>query len=742
MVEESFENVKTSAHLVPFCSVDDTVFDASYHVWRHQFGGLSNLDEALITAHLQKANLPVIQIFWRITEHIDRFDFALLIGSLKNQLFSQWRLYLIVPSALSQRMRQIILDAATQDVRICGLIVDDDLNCAEIQANTIPSLLVEGEGQLAPHALYLFALQVQAGKEFAYADEDVINILGRHSPLFKPGYSPELARQFNYFGSFGLIASRHPAAVQAVQGFVNQTADLADTFRTLSFLKAPQVGHIPFVLLHAKRKRNYVPSKPLQAESIQIAAATDLPSVTIIIPTKNHLDFLQPCLTSIFEKTTYPVDRYDIIVVDNGSTDEDVLSYINDMVKAKRIKLLKDASPFNFSRLNNQAVQTTKSEVLVFLNNDTVVDCPQWLELLVDQAIQDDVGAVGAKLLYPDRTVQHGGMILGVNGTATHSHWHKTENDVGYMGLNAVTHEVSAVTGACLAMRRDVFVEVGGFDEALQIAFNDVLLCLASLNHGYRNIYIHRPLLIHLESKTRGFDDTPEKVNKYWCEDIYARRKLPRLFKNDFYYNPNLSLGVAYQLAQPTRAIKPWLFFKPNNLKNTNILLLNALGLGKDQTSQVVENQARYFAKLGCKVFVDGHRADNCLPSKHEPLTTDPLEMAKFAVQNNIQCLIIHGSPFYSCSRWLGLAIPMIAFDYGDLASEPLTDMPTKTDLIREKNFSLCVVEKIYTFSELVKASSAHAQTMLMPSNEGHLLVLANAVEVLLNQHAKFLQLR
>jgi hypothetical protein len=279
MVEKPFENVKTSAHLVPFCSVDDTVFDASYQDWRHQFGGLSDLDEVLITAHLQKASLPVIQIFWRVTEHIDRFDFALLIGSLKNQLFSQWRLYLIVPPELPQRMRQIIFDASTQDVRICGLIVDDGLNCAEIQANIVPSLLVEGEGQLAPHALYLFALQVQAGKEFVYADEDKINILGRHSPLFKPGYSPELARQFNYFGSFGLVASRHPTAAQAVQGFVNQTADLAKTFGCLSFLKASQVGHIPFVLLHTKRKRDYVPSKPLQAESIRTAAATDLPCV-------------------------------------------------------------------------------------------------------------------------------------------------------------------------------------------------------------------------------------------------------------------------------------------------------------------------------------------------------------------------------------------------------------------------------------------------------------------------------
>jgi GT2 family glycosyltransferase len=594
--------------------------------------------------------------------------------------------------------------------------------------------LIEGDGQLAPHALYLFALQVQAGKEFVYADEDAINVLGRHSPLFKPGYSPELARQFNYFGSFGLVASRHPAAVQAVQGFVNQTADLAQTFGCLSFLKASQVGHIPFVLLHAKRKRNYVPSKPLQAESIRTAAATDLPSVTIIIPTKNHLDFLQPCLTSIFEKTTYPVHRYDIIVVDNGSTDEDVLSYMDGMVKAKKIKLLKDARPFNFSRLNNQAAQTTKSEVLVFLNNDTVVDCPQWLDLLVEQVKQEDVGAVGAKLLYPDRTVQHGGMVLGVNGTAVHLHLHYSEDDLGYMGLNVSSREMTALTGACIAMRRSVFLEVAGFDEALQVTFSDILLCLNVLSKGYKNICIQRALFIHFESKTRGFDDTSEKINKFWREAFYARGKYPEHFKNDPYYNPNLSFAEAYMLAQPSRAIKPWLFFKQNDLKNINILLLNAVGSEKNKTSQIVEYQAQHFAKLGCTVFVDGHRVDVNQASNHEALTADPVEMAKFAVHNNIQCIIVHGSPFYSCSRWLGQAIPMIAFDYGDPAPEPLTDVQASVDQIKEKNFSLCVVEKIFTFSEAVKAHSMHMQTELVPAGQNHVLALANAVSTLLNK--------
>lgn len=286
--------VESLAH--PFSSGTNLEFDFAYQLWTYQSDSLSVQERAWMAEHIQQIQLPCINIVWRVTSQMDRFDFEELVDSLKRQMFPQWRLYLLVPLDFSNRMRQIVMDAAIQDARIVLMPDDWVIKHAEVERSLAPVLLIEGEGQLAPHALYLFALQVQAGKEFVYADEDAINVLGRHSPLFKPGYSPELARQFNYFGSFGLVASRHPAAVQAVKGFVNQTVDLAQTFGCLSFLKASQVGHIPFVLLHTKRKRDYVPSKLWQMRAIQTTQAlptADLPSVTVAVADGTHSEHVQ-----------------------------------------------------------------------------------------------------------------------------------------------------------------------------------------------------------------------------------------------------------------------------------------------------------------------------------------------------------------------------------------------------------------------------------------------------------------
>jgi GT2 family glycosyltransferase len=646
----------------------------------------------------------------------------------------------LAPIDLPRRMQQIILDAASQDARICLMHIQHEIKNAEITENSCPVLLIEGEGQLAPHALYLFALQAHAGKEFVYADEDELNMLGRHSPLFKPDYSPELAKQFNYFGSFGLISSQNLTAIQAVHRFIEQEADLAQTFSSLSFLRSSQVAHIPFVLLHSKRRRVYVPTKPLTKFEYPVFTLVELPTVSIIIPTKNHLDFLQPCLESISEKTKYPTERYEIIVIDNGSTDEDALGYMHNMAESKKIKLLKDPSKFNFSRLNNQAVNASNSDILVFLNNDTVVEDPLWLMLLIEQATKSDVGIVGAKLLYPDRTVQHGGMVLGVDGLAVHSHLHLKEDDASYLGLNVFTREISAITGACFAIRRRLFLESDCFDENLQIAFNDVLLCLSVLSKGYRNIYVHTPLFIHFESKTRGLDDTPEKVAKFWAEAIYAKGKYPKYFKNDPFYNPNLSVNAIYDFAYPPRVIKPWLIFKQNDPASKNILFLNAVGHEQDETNAVVTYQAKHFANLGYKVFIDGCRFDADGPNKVKASTIAPAEMAKFAMQNSIHCMVVHGSPFYSCSRWLGEMVPMIAFDYGEPDSTLFADAQTKQQQTTEKNFAICVVDRIYTFSEHVKTASIHTNTELMPLGEEHLHVLSNAVNALLNKQSQLLQ--
>ena len=284
----------------------------------------------------------------------------------------------------------------------------------------------------------------------------------------------------------------------------------------------------------------------------------ELPTVSIVIPTKDRLDLLGPCLSSIAERTRYPRDKIEIVVVDNGSEDPDTLRYLHEAAEAGAIRLLRDPGSFNYARLNNLGAGAAKGEVLVFLNNDTLVDEPRWLEFLVAQAMQKDVGAVGAKLLYPDRTVQFGGTILGIQGVAGHAHVGLAEHDGGYRGLANVTHEVGAVTGACLAIRRELFDELGGLDPALAVACNDVLLCVEALKRGYRNVYVATPLFIHLESKSRGFDDTQEKRELFLDEGRYLRSRHRDVFKNDPCYSPNLSTVRPYEIAVPPRRDKPW----------------------------------------------------------------------------------------------------------------------------------------------------------------------------------------
>ena len=220
-------------------------------------------------------------------------------------------------------------------------------------------------------------------------------------------------------------------------------------------------------------------------------------SVSIIVPTRNQRDLLEACIDSIRSRTRYDIDAIEIIVIDNGSDELAAVNYLGELTQARGFKVLRDNSPFNFARLNNHAVSIAKGDFLVFLNNDTEVLDEEWLLKLIDVASGSRVAAVGCKLLYPDGTIQHGGTILGIQGIAAHAFVGK----VGPANRFDLTREVSAVTGACLAMRRSIFLELGGFDEVLSVAFNDTLLCVSALSRGYTNICISDPLMRHHESK-------------------------------------------------------------------------------------------------------------------------------------------------------------------------------------------------------------------------------------------------
>lgn len=397
--------------------------------------------------------------------------------------------------------------------------------------------------------------------------------------------------------------------------------------------------------------------------------------MSIVIPTRDGLNLLQPCIDSIADITAYPLDRVEIIVVDNGSEAPETLDYLAAKQDLGTIRVLRLDCEFNFSHLNNEAVRIATGQIVVCLNNDTIITDPHWLGRLVEHARQDDVGIVGAKLLYEDRTLQHGGVLIGVQGLAIHAFRDIGEFEPGYLGLANRDHEITVVTGACFALRRSLFEQIGGFDEELAVAFNDVALCLAAHEAGFRNVYIGAPILIHMESKSRGFDLTREKQAAARRESHYARRKFNHLFRADPFYNPNLCHNQQYDLALPPRSTKPWQRRRLALSGKRRVLILTPRLWGNSAQRQLALVQADALAAAGHEVVLGvQHRLSLLFARPRHRLVRlgGVRKVAEFAWAEDMDCLITHDLPFHSAARHLAADARIIAIDhYGYFAERP-----------------------------------------------------------------------
>jgi len=275
--------------------------------------------------------------------------------------------------------------------------------------------------------------------------------------------------------------------------------------------------------------------------------------VTLIIPTRNGLALLRRCVSSVLEKTDYP--NYEVLIVDNGSDDRDVLEFLDRVVADRRVQVRRDDRPFNFSALNNRAVEVARGELVGLINNDIEVVNRSWLTEMVGIALQPGVGAVGARLWYPDNTLQHGGIVLGVGGVAGHSHRRLPRGADGYFNRANLIQSLSAVTAACMIIRKRIYLEAGGLDEKhLAVAFNDVDFCLKVRELGYRNVWTPYAELYHHESATRGYEDSPEKRGRFATEVAYMKQRWGTILRNDPAYSPNLTLDREdFSIAWPPR---------------------------------------------------------------------------------------------------------------------------------------------------------------------------------------------
>lgn len=375
-------------------------------------------------------------------------------------------------------------------------------------------------------AAYRAAITCEA-LSLVYADDDQLDRWSRRTdPHFKPDWNSELFRHFDYLTGSCIVRGKQESFRLA-----SNTADWA----ALLVRQASQAGDVRHVrhVLHHRHHRNPAPF------AVQPAALSDdMPAVTVIIPTRNRVDLLRTCLDGV-ASTAYP--RLDVIVVDNGSDDAETLDYLATLEEA-HIQVMRYPGPFNYSTINNRAVREAKGQLLCLLNNDIEVTSPDWLSIMAMQAMRDDVGAVGAQLLYPDGRIQHAGVVMGVGNAAGHAHRFVQPQEEGYFRRHMLPQFTSAVTGACLVVDRERFLAVGGLDERnFAVAYNDVDLCLRLNQVGWQSLYEPRAVLIHHESVSRGLDLDPVGAARF-AGELAA---LKRIWKTDEivdpFHHPNLS---------------------------------------------------------------------------------------------------------------------------------------------------------------------------------------------------------
>ncbi|WP_330203645.1 glycosyltransferase family 2 protein [Cyanobacterium sp. Dongsha4] len=448
--------------------------------------------------------------------------------------------------------------------------------------------LMDHDDMLHPLALWFLADSIIKNPQVGliYTDHDKLSFTGRRcNPYFKCDFNHEIMLAHNLVAHLSCYRLSLLTEIGGFrQGFEgSQDYDLA--LRCIERLPREHIIHIPFVLYHWRKtpnstssdplakpyafnsalksvsdylKRNDIPGKLdahpkiIGAHRLKPEFSKPHPLVSIIIPTRDRVDLLKPCIDSIWSLTTY--SNYEIIIVDNGSIETETLNFF-EKIQKKGIRIIRDERAFNYSRLNNLAVKEANGTLICLLNNDIEIISPDWLEEMVFFAQQSDVGVVGAKLWYPNNKLQHGGVILGLglHGRAGHAFVGLSRDAVGYMGRASIQQELSAVTGACQVVRKKVFEEVNGLDESLPVGFNDIDFCLRVRKAGYRNIWTPFAEMYHHQSASRGTDKTVDKIKRFLQESELLNQRWGNLLLNDPCYSPNLSLKISYYLASPPR---------------------------------------------------------------------------------------------------------------------------------------------------------------------------------------------
>lgn len=503
-----------------------------------------------------------------------------LIWSIQAQTYEKWKLYLSDGSGKESSLKEVLRNYARKEKRIhiiendCRLNISDNTNRALEQVDGGYVVFVDHDDTLAPDALYecVEVLNREPDVEVIYTDSDKLSENGKRysEPCFKPDFNMELLRCQNYICHLTVIQKRFLDKVGYLNSNYSGVQDYDHILRCVE--QTNRIVHIPKILYHwrmcpgsvavdtdnkpytyelfQKILREHYDRMGIQAEVKAVFPGVVRtvyqlpyePLVSVIIANKDHREDLMRCVESLEQESEYK--NLEILIVENNSVSEEIVTYYDQVQRQyDNVRVLRYEKEFNYADIQNYAAVRAKGDHLLLLNNDTWLERPESIREMLGYCMRDDVGIVGAKLLYPDDTIQHAGVIVGLGGVADHAFVGMDREDPGYCCRAICAQEYSAVTAACLMVKKTVFMEVGGMDTELKIAFNDVDFCLRVKEAGYKIIYNPFSIWYHDESKTRGAEDTPEKIERFRGEIEYFQRRWANfLYWGDPAYNPNLAL--------------------------------------------------------------------------------------------------------------------------------------------------------------------------------------------------------
>ena len=510
--------------------------------------------------------LPILSIVMMVSqstlEHLKK-----TIQVLETQTFLDWSLHIVNSTAGETDLIQSVVQSQQTHLKTKILYHSEYTSITNVieTINHGYILFLNQYCYLANNCLHWIANAIAQSPncKLFYSDEDILDMFNRrHSPHFKPEFNYELFLTHNIIGRLAIfdVNTLKKLSNHCLDASIKENYELILNF--IEHISPNQVSHIPKILVHCKaqsdlkaetsvtyvkahlkrtKKKGTIVSHPEvnHFNKIIFDIPSPAPLVSIIILTRDCANLLEQCLKSILEKSTY--ENYEIIIVDNGSKETETFELFT-KYKKDNITVLRNDVPFNFSALNNFAVEQAKGELICLLNNDIKVLTPNWLEEMVSFAIQPDIGCVGARLWYPDMRLQHGGIILGIGeNLAEHSHKFLKKGELGYMGRAVVQQSISAVTAACLVVKKSIYLQVNGMNEELRVAYNDIDFCLKVRKAGFRNIWTPFAELIHYESATRGHDYELEKQARFFEEQDLMQSRWGEQLINDPAYSPNLS---------------------------------------------------------------------------------------------------------------------------------------------------------------------------------------------------------